>query len=52
MLKAFQYSGSAAAFFTRPISCVLMLIGIGCVFSPMFCALPAKTKNNKQKEAN
>ena len=52
MLKAFQYSGSAAAFFTRPISCVLMLIGIGCVFSPMFCALLGKTKNNKQKEAN
>ena len=35
MLKAFQYSGTAATFFTRPISCVLMLIGIACVFSPV-----------------
>ncbi len=35
MLKSFQYSGSAAAFFTRPISCVLMIIGILCIFSPL-----------------
>ncbi len=35
MLKSFQYSGSAATFFTRPISCVLMIIGILCIFSPL-----------------
>lgn len=35
MLKAFQYSGTWTSFFTRPISGVLMVIGILCVFSPL-----------------
>ncbi|MPM62920.1 hypothetical protein SDC9_109798 [bioreactor metagenome] len=35
MLKAFQYSGTWTTFFTRPISGVLMIIGILCVFSPL-----------------
>ena len=35
MLKAFQYSGTWTSFFTRPISCVLMLIAIFCIFSPV-----------------
>lgn len=39
MLKAFQNTGTAATFFTRPISCVFMLIGIGCVFSPILKGL-------------
>ncbi len=52
MLKAFQYSGSAATFFTRPISCILMIIGIGSVFSPILCMLFAKIKSKKNKEAN
>ena len=47
MLKAFQYTGTAATFFTRPISCVLMLIGIGCVFSPVLRALFEKIKVKK-----
>lgn len=48
MLKAFQYTGSAATFFTRPISCVLMIIGILCVFSPVIRALTERL-HNKQK---
>ena len=44
MLKAFQYTGSAATFFTRPISCIMMVIGIGCVFSPIIRTIFAKTK--------
>lgn len=47
MLKAFQYSGSALSFFTRPISGVLMVIGIGCVFSPIIRMLVSKYKKNK-----
>lgn len=35
MLKAFQYSGTWTSFFTRPISCVLMVIAIFCIFSPV-----------------
>lgn len=35
MLKAFQYSGTFTSFFTRPISCVLMIIAICCIFSPV-----------------
>lgn len=48
MLKAFQYTGSAATFFTRPISCVLMLIGILCIFSPVIRTLTERL-HNKQK---
>ena len=48
MLKAFQYTGSAATFFTRPISCVLMIIGILCVFSPVIRTLTERL-HNKQK---
>lgn len=35
MLRAFQYSGTWTSFFTRPISCVMMVIAICCVFSPV-----------------
>ncbi|MBQ7858988.1 MAG: tripartite tricarboxylate transporter permease, partial [Faecalibacterium sp.] len=35
MLKAFQYSGTWTSFFTRPISGVLMVIAIGCIFWPV-----------------
>lgn len=35
MLKAFQNTGTASTFFTRPISCVFMIVGICCVFSPI-----------------
>ena len=48
MLKAFQYTGNAATFFTRPISCVLMLIGILCIFSPVIRTLTERL-HNKQK---
>lgn len=48
MLKAFQYTGSAATFFTRPISCVLMIIGIMCIFSPVIRTLTERL-HNKQK---
>ena len=48
MLKAFQYTGTAATFFTRPISCVMMIVGIACVFSPIIRAVIAKSKAGKQ----
>lgn len=48
MLKSFQYSGSAAAFFTRPISCVLMIIGILCIFSPLLRMVLEKRKEKKE----
>ncbi len=35
MLKAFQYTGTASTFFTRPISCVLLIITIGSMFLPL-----------------
>lgn len=47
MLKAFQYSGTATSFFTRPISCVLMIIGIGCVFSPIIRTIFVKMRKSK-----
>ena len=47
MLKAFQYSGTAASFFTRPISGVLMVIGICCVFSPIIRTVFAKVRKTK-----
>ncbi|MEQ2563910.1 tripartite tricarboxylate transporter permease [Ventrimonas sp. CLA-AP-H27] len=46
MLKAFQNTGTAATFFTRPISCVFMIIGICCVFSPILKTIFAKVKKN------
>lgn len=42
MLKAFQNTGTAATFFTRPISCVFMVVGICCVFSPIIKSMAAK----------
>ncbi len=45
MLKAFQNTGTAATFFTRPLSCIFMIIGIGCVFSPIIKTIYAKAKN-------
>lgn len=44
MLKAFQNTGTAATFFTRPLSCVFMLISIACVFSPMLKGIYRKKK--------
>ena len=34
MLKAFQNTGTWTTFFTRPVSCVLMLVAIFCIFCP------------------
>lgn len=47
MLKAFQYSGTWTSFFTRPISGVLMVIAIFCIFSPVFRAIVAAVKKKK-----
>jgi putative tricarboxylic transport membrane protein len=47
MLKAFQYSGTWTSFFTRPISCVLMVIAILCIFSPVIRGILAKVKGSK-----
>lgn len=47
MLKAFQYTGTATTFFTRPISGVLMVIGIGCIFSPLIRSALDKKKTAK-----
>lgn len=47
MLKAFQYTGTVSTFFTRPISCIMMLIGIGCVFSPIIRTVLVKMKESK-----
>lgn len=44
MLKAFQNTGTASTFFTRPISCIFMLIGICCVFSPLIKSAAAKVR--------
>lgn len=44
MLKAFQYSGTWTSFFTRPISGVLMVIAIICIFSPILKAVWAKIR--------
>lgn len=44
MLKAFQNTGTAATFFTRPLSCVFMMIGIGCIFSPILKSVYGKWK--------
>jgi putative tricarboxylic transport membrane protein len=48
MLKAFQYSGTWTSFFTRPISGILMIIGIFCIFSPVIRLVWAKVKASKQ----
>ncbi|MGI6028476.1 MAG: tripartite tricarboxylate transporter permease [Candidatus Heteroscillospira sp.] len=47
MLKAFQYSGTWTSFFTRPISGVLMAIGIICIFSPVFGMIWNKIKQSR-----
>ncbi len=44
MLKAFQNTGTASTFFSRPISCVFMVIGICCVFSPVLKSVVAKVR--------
>jgi len=50
MLKAFQYSGTWTSFFTRPISCVLMIITIGCIFSPVIQMVIAKKAEHSKVE--
>jgi putative tricarboxylic transport membrane protein len=47
MLKAFQNTGTISTFFTRPLSCIFMIIGIACVFSPILKAVFAKIKGKK-----
>ena len=47
MLKAFQYSGTWTSFFTRPVSGVLMVIAIICIFSPIIRAVITKVKASK-----
>jgi len=47
MLKSFQYSETAASFFTRPISCVFMIIGILAIFSPVLRMFYGKIKGKK-----
>ncbi len=44
MLKAFQYSESASSFFTRPISCTFMIIGVLAIFSPVLRSVYNKIK--------
>jgi putative tricarboxylic transport membrane protein len=44
MLKAFQYTGTVKAFFTRPISCVFMIVAIGCIFSPVLRSIYGKIR--------
>lgn len=44
MLKAFQNTGTVSTFFTRPLSCVFMVIGIGCVFSPILKGVLEKAR--------
>lgn len=47
MLTAFQNTNTWTTFFTRPVSCVLMLIAIFCIFSPIIRALWAKARGKK-----
>lgn len=47
MLKAFQYSGTFTTFFTRPISCIMMILGILSVFSPVIRWGIAKVQTKK-----
>ncbi|QQO08508.1 tripartite tricarboxylate transporter permease [Breznakiella homolactica] len=55
MLKAFQYTGTVATFFTRPLSCIFCVIAIGCVFwpflGPLFGKLIKKLRGPKDKGA-
>lgn len=48
MLKAFQYSGTWTSFFTRPVSGVLMVIAIICIFSPVLRMVIDKVRGGKQ----
>lgn len=47
MLRAFQYSGTWTSFFTRPVSGVLMVIAIICIFSPVISAVIGKVRGKK-----
>ena len=49
MLRGFQYSGTWTTFFTRPVSGILMLLGIFCIFSPAIRMLLDKRKASKQQ---
>ena len=44
MLKAFQNTGTVATFFTRPISCIFVIVAICCIFSPILKTVYAKLK--------
>jgi len=48
MLKGFQSSNTGIAmFFTRPVSCVFLVIAIECIFSPILRMLLEKRKKGK-----
>ena len=47
MLKAFQYTGTVTTFFTRPLSCVLMILTILSVLSPVIRFIIQKMKECK-----
>lgn len=47
MLKGFQIGGTWTSFFTRPISGILMAVGILCIFSPVVRMLWEKYKGRK-----
>jgi len=49
MLKAFQYTGTFTTFFTRPISAIFMIIGIGSIFSPILRKLWTLIRSKKAK---
>ncbi len=48
MLRAFQNTGTWTTFFTRPVSCVLMIIAIFCIFSPLLTPLIKKILPSKK----
>ena len=49
MLKAFQNTGTVSTFFTRPISCVLMIVAILSVFSPLIRMLISKIRGGSKE---
>ncbi len=49
MLKAFQNTGTAATFFTRPLSCIFMIVAIMSIFSPIIRMAIARLKGTREK---
>ena len=48
MLQGFQSVPTWTEFFTRPVSGIMMVIAILCIFSPIIKPLFAKLKKSKQ----